>query len=178
MNQYKSSEKNLISQLKQQSPAKQYTRLMNNYEQCRQMHNSLELKKAAPEQPKEQKLLKVKTVRSIALIPVAPKVPAPLPERQQKYLGLIIEKDEEQLIEVRTDSEFETEEFVMRAPVDPIHRVYKPIREKYITIVKNSRKMFLSAHEKRGRRDLMKTQRILRKIGRQYAFINQQNEAI
>ena len=53
-------------------------------------------------------------MRNIALIPVAQPAPAPapVPERQQKYLGLIIEKDEEQLIEVRTESEFETEEFV------------------------------------------------------------------
>ena len=78
-----------------------------------------------------------------------------------------IEKDEEQLVEVRTDSEFETEEFVyQQAPIDPVKRVYKPVREKYITIVKNSRKLYLNAFEKRGRRDLMKTQRVLRKIGR------------
>ena len=111
----------------------------------------------------------MKTVRNIALVPVAQAapVPAPLPERQQKYLGLIIEKDEEQLVEVRTDSEFETEEFVyQQAPIDPVKRVYKPVREKYITIVKNSRKLYLNAFEKRGRRDLMKTQRVLRKIGR------------
>ena len=129
------------------------------------MHKSLDMK----EQPQEQKLLKVKTVRNIAIVPVAEvaPVPAPLPERQQKYLGLIIEKDEEQLIEVRTDSEFETEEIVyQQAPVDPVKRVYKPVREKYITIVKNSRKLYLNAFEKRGRRDLMKTQRVLRKIGR------------
>ena len=138
---------------------------MNNYEACKQLHKSLDMK----EQPQEQKLLKVKTVRNIALVPVgqAAPVPAPLPERQQKYLGLIIEKDEEQLVEVRTDSEFETEEFVyQQAPVDPVKRVYKPVREKYITIVKNSRKLYLNAFEKRGRRDLMKTQRVLRKIGR------------
>ena len=164
MNHYQSSEKHLISQLKQQT---QYTRLMNNYEACKQMHSTLNLKKAAPEQPMEQKLLKVKTVRSITLVPVAPQVPAPLPERQQKYLGLVIEKDEEYLIEMRTDSEFETEEFVYeQAPADPVKRVYKPVRETYITIVKNSRKLYLNAFEKRSRRDLLKTQRVLRKIGR------------
>jgi len=142
---------------------------MNNYEACKQLHKSLDLKQQPQEQPQEQKLLKVKTVRNIALVPVAQAapVPAPLPERQQKYLGLIIEKDEEQLVEVRTDSEFETEEFVyQQAPIDPVKRVYKPVREKYITIVKNSRKLYLNAFEKRGRRDLMKTQRVLRKIGR------------
>ena len=140
---------------------------MNNYEACKQMHSNLILKQATPEAPKEQKLMKVKTVRSIALVPVAPQqVPTALPERQQKYLGLVIEKDEEYLVEVRTDSEFETEEFVMQAPADPIKRVYKPVRENYITIVKNSRKLYLNAFEKRGRRDLMRTQRNLRKIGR------------
>ena len=142
---------------------------MNNYEACRQMHKSLDIKEQRHEQPQEQKLLKVKTVRNIALMPVAQAAPAPapLPERQQKYLGLIIEKDEEQLIEVHSNSEFETDEFVyQQAPADSVKRVYKPIREKYITIVKNSRKLYLNAHEKRGRRDLMKTQRVLRKIGR------------
>ena len=100
---------------------------------------------------------------------------SPQPQaRQAKYLGLIIEKDEEQLIEIRTNSEFETEEIIYgQPPADPVKRVYMPIRDQYISIVKSSRKMYLEAHEKRGRRDLLRTQRILRKIGRQYAFINQ-----
>ena len=68
---------------------------------------------------------------------------------------------------MRTESEFEAEEFIYeQAPFDPVKRVYKPVREKYIAIVKNSRKLYLNAFEKRGRRDLMKTQRVLRKIGR------------
>lgn len=147
---------------------------MNNYEKVLQMHSSME--KAAPEpQPLEEKMLKAKTVRSIALVPVPV---APQRERQQKYLGLVIEKDEEQLVEVSINSEFEPEEVVYeQAVADPVKRVYKPIREKYITIVKDSRKLYLNAFEKRGRRDFMRTQRILRKIGRQYAFVNQQNMA-
>ena len=76
LNQYQSSEKLLISKLKQQSSGIQYSRLMNNYEHCRQMHNSLNLKEKQMEQPQEQKLLKVKTVRNIALVPVAPEAPA------------------------------------------------------------------------------------------------------
>jgi hypothetical protein len=72
------------------------------------MHNSFE--KAAPE-PQEivEKLHKIKTVRSIALVAVP--IPQPI-ERHAKYLGLIIEKDEEQIIEIRTDSEFETDEII------------------------------------------------------------------
>lgn len=70
MNYQSNIEKHLISQLKQQSPKKdQYTRLMNNYETCRQMHSNLE--KAAPEpKPIEEKMLRPKTVRQIALVPV------------------------------------------------------------------------------------------------------------
>ena len=100
---------------------------MSNYESCRQMHNTLE--KAAPE-PKEivEKMHKIKTVRSIVLVPV-PQTPQP-PTRNGKYLGLIIEKDEEQIIEIRTDSELESDEIIyMQPPADPVKRVYKPIRE-------------------------------------------------
>jgi hypothetical protein len=105
------------------------------------MHNSLD--KAAPEpKPMKEKLMRSQTVRSIPLVPVC--APSPRKEKQQKYLGLVIEKDEEYLIERRSTSELDTEEYVYEKPAsDPVKRVYKPIREKYIAIVKHSRKLYL-----------------------------------
>lgn len=69
-------------------------------------------------------------------------------ERQIKYLGLIIEKDEEQLIEmVRSPSQLnENEEAVYYVkPEDPVKRTYQPIRDKYIRIVKNCRKLIIES---------------------------------
>ena len=112
---------------------------MNNYANC--IIEPVTLEKAAPApspKPIKEKLMRSQTIRSIPLVTIVPK------EKQQKYLGLVIEKDEEQLVEISSTSEFEVDSVEYQQPVaDPIKRVYKPIREKYITIVKNSRKLYL-----------------------------------
>ena len=99
---------------------------------------------------------------------------APTPnERQIKYLGLIIEKDEEQLIEmVRPPSKYEDEdsESVYYVKVeDPVKRQYMPIWDKYIRIVKNCRKLTIESYEKRGRKDFKRTSKSLFRIGKDWA---------
>jgi len=85
----------------------------------------------------------------------APRVPSPPTgarpsDRQIKYLGLIIEKD----------AEYEFDE------PDYTPRQYKPIREKYILIVKHCRKLTIESHEKRGRKDFKRTTKSLTKVAR------------
>ena len=62
------------------------------------------------------------------------KAAAIITQRQVKYLGLVIEKDDEQLVEI--DNEY-------YMPDDPVTRHYIPIREKYIKIVKQCRNLTL-----------------------------------
>lgn len=89
-------------------------------------------------------------------------------ERQIKYLGLVIEKDEEydiaddDLIMMRNQkqngciSRFSANELrrYEHEKPDQTKRQYFPIRDRYIKIVKNSRKLSIESFEKRGRKDL------------------------
>ena len=92
-------------------------------------------------------------------------------ERQIKYLGLVIEKDEEYVLQEDdlemmyhelndgTISRFFAKELegYNNPTLDDTKRQYFPIRDKYIKIVKNSRKIGIEAFEKRGRKDLKQT---------------------
>ena len=49
---------------------------------------------------------------------------------------------------------------------DITKRQYYPIRDKYIKIVKNSRKLSIESFEKRGRKDLKLTSRSLGKVAK------------
>ena len=95
------------------------------------------------------------------------KAAAIITERQVKYLGLVIEKDEEQLIEINDE---------LFMPKDPVKRQYVPIRERYIKIVKKCRTLTIESLEKRGRKDMRKTAknlfRIAKSIGRNSARNN------
>ena len=79
--------------------------------------------------------------------------PKQLNPGQIKYLGLIIEKDDEQNPEddnstaPGTNSSYRT----------PTKRTYIPIRDKYMFIVKQSRKVTIESFEKRSRKDLKRT---------------------
>lgn len=90
-----------------------------------------------------------------------------LNERQIKYLGLIIEKEEEQLIEI--SEETPSQEGVYFMPEDPIKRQYFPIRDKYIRIVKSGRKLTIESFEKRGRKDFKRTCKSLYRLGQSLA---------
>lgn len=96
-------------------------------------------------------------------------------ERQIKYLGLVIEKDEEYQIQeddlqvmryqkqngcISRFSAKELEQYESQE-VDSTKRQYFPIRDRYIKIVKNSRKLSIESFEKRGRKDLKQTSRSL-----------------
>lgn len=50
---------------------------------------------------------------------------------------------------------------------DQVKRQYFPIRDRYIKIVKNSRKLSIESFEKKGRKDLKQTCRSLIKVARQ-----------
>jgi len=52
---------------------------------------------------------------------------------------------------------------------DPVKRSYLPIREKYIRIVKNCRKLVIESYEKRGRKDFKRTTKFLYRLGRTLA---------
>ena len=58
---------------------------------------------------------------------------------------------------------------------DPIERRYFPIRDKYIRIVKNCRKLVIESYEKRGRKDFKRTQKHLLKLGREISSQRQIN---
>lgn len=82
-------------------------------------------------------------------------------ERQIKYLGLVIEKDGEY------------DEYVMHngkeymIPYeDPVQRQYFPVREKYIRIVKDCRRVCIESQEKRGRKDFKRTYKLLKYVWR------------
>lgn len=105
----------------------------------------------------------------------------PLPERQIKYLGLVIEKDDEYQIQeddlmmmrhwkqtgcISRFSANELERYENEQP-DRTKRQYFPIRDRYIKIVKNSRKLSIESFEKRGRKDLKQTCRSLIRIAKQ-----------
>ena len=49
---------------------------------------------------------------------------------------------------------------------DTVKRQYFPIRDRYIKIVKNSRKLSIESFEKKGRKDLKQTCRSLIKIAK------------
>ena len=84
-------------------------------------------------------------------------------ERQVKYLGLVIEKDDEQIIE-RDGEQFMT--------YDAVKRQYVPIRDKYIKIVKSCRKLTVDSFDTRGRKDFKRTARYLRKVG---SYLKEEN---
>lgn len=101
-------------------------------------------------------------------------------ERQIKYLGLVIEKDEEyQILEddlrmMRYQKENgcisrffakELDRYENEKP-EQVKRQYFPIRDRYIKIVKNSRKLSIESFEKRGRKDLKQTCRSLIRIAK------------
>ena len=107
-------------------------------------------------------------------------------ERQIKYLGLVIEKDEEYLIQeddlemmrfqkqngcISRFSAKELERYETEQP-DRTERKYHPIRDKYIKIVKNSRKLSIESFEKRGRKDLKHTVKNLFKIAKEFKHQN------
>ena len=73
-----------------------------------------------------------------------------------KYLGLVIEKDDE----------YEEEE------EDTVKRQYVPIRDRYIAIVKHCRKVTIESFEKRSRKDMRRLVRNLRRIGEQFTVSN------
>lgn len=52
---------------------------------------------------------------------------------------------------------------------DPVKRSYLPIREMYIKIVKNCRKLVIESYEKRGRKDFKRTAKFLNRLGRTMA---------
>jgi hypothetical protein len=52
---------------------------------------------------------------------------------------------------------------------DPVVRKYLPIRDRYIRIVKNCRKLVIESYEKRGRKDFKRTTKFLYKLGRSIA---------
>ena len=82
---------------------------------------------------------------------VAPSSPRQRPQKQIRYLGLCIEKDAEY-------AEYPEE------CNDNVERLYYPIREAYIEIVKHCRKLTLESYDRKGRSDLKKTTKnILRK---------------
>ena len=83
-------------------------------------------------------------------------------ERQIKYLGLVIEKDDEYQIDPTDIENFtfaqrKNLEQLLNQPIDCTKRTYEPIREKYIKIVKGSRKLCIDCYEKRGRKDFKRT---------------------
>ena len=82
-----------------------------------------------------------------------------VPERQIKYLGLVIEKDQEQA-KYEWDETNQIEKEII--PHDPVVRKYVPIRDKYISIVKNVRLLAFGGMEKRGHKDFKRTARALK----------------
>lgn len=54
---------------------------------------------------------------------------------------------------------------ILNEPIDNTKRTYEPIRERYIKIVKGSRKLCIDCYEKRGRKDFKRTAKSLQKVG-------------
>jgi len=77
-------------------------------------------------------------------------------QKQIKYLGLCIEKEQEyeEYPEIYNDT---------------TEREYLPIRELYIDIVKNSRKLTIESFERKGRSDLKRTAKSIHRIARKIA---------
>lgn len=57
-------------------------------------------------------------------------------------------------------------ELYQNPTIDDTKRQYVPIRDRYIKIVKNSRKLSIESFEKRGRKDLKQTSKSLNKVQR------------
>ena len=55
---------------------------------------------------------------------------------------------------------------LLNQPIDNTKRSYVPIRERYIKIVKGSRKLCIDCFEKRGRKDFKRTAKALFKVGK------------
>jgi len=86
----------------------------------------------------------------------------------------VIEKDDEYALYLDEfdHCEVDIEEVIKNHPKDHVKRQYYPVREQYIKIVKNSRKVCIESCEKRGRKDFRRTQRSLSKLGKQIAALN------
>jgi len=82
----------------------------------------------------------------------------------------VIEKDEENHIE-RDEKNPQSEVLI---PYDPVKRQYYPIRDKYIGIVKNSRKLCIDSFEKRGRKDFKRTSKNMNKIAKHLVKYNRE----
>lgn len=125
----------------------------------RSITNEIDSCKASAAHEPEIKVKQVKYVQQRAQLTVqtekaageqqlqqTPSSPRLRPQRQIKYLGLCIEKD----AEYEEDPEFHA---------DQIERVYYPIRENYIEIVKHCRRATMESFERKGRSDLKRTAR-------------------
>ena len=100
-------------------------------------------------------------------------------ERQIKYLGLIIEKDDEQLIDaedapmyyrfrsLRQELEAYEAGWASLEEVSYMQRQYLPVRDKYIRIVKRSRRVAMESMEKRGGKDFKRTRQALMQVAMQ-----------
>ena len=78
-------------------------------------------------------------------------------QRQIKYLGLVIEKDAEQVIILNNGRD---EQLVH----DGVDRKYVPIREIYVKTVQHCRKVTVDGFDSRGRKDFKRTAKRLSKI--------------
>ena len=92
-------------------------------------------------------------------------------ERQIKYLGLVIEKDDEyryQLLRKNSETSLKKTyiEDYTEVLEDDVQRAYYPIREKYILIVKNSRRNFIESLERRGHNNMKQTTKNLKNISK------------
>jgi hypothetical protein len=103
----------------------------------------------------------------------APALSAPERERQIKYLGLVIEKDEEWDIEeddfdmfcrfksLRAELTAYENGTLSTDEVPYVQRQYFPVRDRYIKIVKSCRRRAIESFEKRGGKDFKRTLRAL-----------------
>ena len=82
-------------------------------------------------------------------------------------MGLVIEKDDEYAIQVDEylDSR-ELQRAMAEQQADAVRRQYFPIRDKYIVIVKNCRRMCIEAYDKRGRKDFKRTAKTLFRLSK------------
>ena len=95
------------------------------------------------------------------------------PERQIRYLGLVIEKNEEQIIyEWDEINQIEKEVII---PHDPVVRKYIPIKDKYISIVRNMRLLAFGGMEKRGHKDFKRTSRALNNVSDKLYYLKKQD---
>ena len=94
----------------------------------------------------------------------------------------MIEKDEEYIIEaddmLRSNYYQQRNQFGEAEPYDNVKRLYFPIREKYIKIVKHCRKICIDGFEKRGRKDFKRTCKNLIRTRKDIIITRSQNLAV